>query len=227
MTFPLLVFDLDGTLLETAPDLVGTLNAVLQNEGLESVPLAIARNYIGQGAKRMIENGFEANKKTISSERAEELMPVFLKHYEGRITLETHMFPNLLSALDELALDGWKFAVCTNKHERLARIILDDLNLTDRFVAITGGDTFEYKKPHPDHILETIAMTSSLPKNAIMVGDSISDIDAAKRANIPVIAVDFGYTPVHVNELDPDIIISNFDQLRSAIQSIRPDLSKI
>lgn len=224
MTKPLLVFDLDGTLLETAPDLVGTLNWILNEEGLKSIPLQTAKTYIGQGAKMMIENGFKANEKSINPERVEELMPVFLAHYEARISRESHAFPNLLTVLDQLSSDGWDFAVCTNKHERLARILLKDLDLTERFVAITGGNTFENKKPHPEHLLKTIALTTSKPENAIMVGDSISDINAAKAAGIPVIAVDFGYTPVHVKDLSPDIVISDFDQLHEAIESIRPDL---
>lgn len=224
MTTPLLVFDLDGTLLETAPDLVGTLNAILQNQGLESIPIQKARTYIGQGARMMIENGFKENQKSISRDEIEALVPAFLEHYEARISRETHVFPNLLDTLDQLAAAGWVFAVCTNKMERLARILLEDLNLTDRFVAITGGDTFENKKPHPDHILKTIALTNSSPENAIMVGDSISDINAAKAAKIPVIAVDFGYTPVHVSELHPDIVISDFNELNSAIRAVRPDL---
>lgn len=224
MTIPLLVFDLDGTLLETAPDLVGTLNAILEKEGLKAIPMETARTYIGQGARMMIENGFKENQKPISREEIEDLVPGFLEHYEARISRETHIFPNLLNVMDKLAAEGWEFAVCTNKMERLARILLDDLNLTNRFVAITGGDTFENKKPHRDHILKTIALTNSTPEHAIMVGDSISDINAAKAAHVPVIAVDFGYTPVHVSELGPDIVISDFAELNAAIQAVKPGL---
>lgn len=227
MSAPLLVFDLDGTLLETAPDLVGSLNTVLENEGLEGIPIEIARTYIGQGARMMIEKGFKANQKPVSQEQIESLVPGFLDVYEARISLKTHVFPNLLDTMDELAERGWQFAVCTNKMERLARILLEDLSLINRFAAITGGDTFENKKPHPDHILKTISLTNALPEHSIMVGDSISDINAAKAANIPVIAVDFGYTPVHVSELDPDIVISDFKELQSAIQTVRPDLLAI
>ncbi|MEP0520518.1 MAG: HAD family hydrolase [Hyphomicrobiales bacterium] len=224
MSAPLLVFDLDGTLLETAPDLVGSLNSVLEKEGLKSIPIQTARTYIGQGARMMIELGFKANQLSISHEEIEALVPGFLEIYEARISLKTHAFPNLLEVLDELSEGGWQFAVCTNKMERLARILLEDLNLTDRFVAITGGDTFENKKPHPDHILKTIALTDSLPERSIMVGDSASDINAAKAADVPVIAVDFGYTPVHVSELNPDIVISSFNELHSAIEVVRPGL---
>lgn len=220
MTKPLLVFDLDGTLLETAPDLVGTLNAILTEEGLQTIPLETAKTYIGQGARMMIENGFAANNQSVAPERLDSLMAQFLQKYEARISQETYAFPGLLEALDKLQLDGWDFAVCTNKHERLARLLLDDLSLTDRFVVITGGDTFDHKKPHPEHLLKTVELAGANVEQTIMVGDSRSDIDAAKAASIPVIAVDFGYTPVPVNELGPDLIISHFDQIHDAIKTI-------
>ncbi len=221
MSSPLLVFDLDGTLLETAPDLVGTLNEILTEEGLQPIPLSTAKTYIGQGAKMMIEKGFAANGATAGDGRANELMPVFLDKYEARIARETYAFPGLLDALDRLQQEGWDFAVCTNKHERLARILLEELGLTNRFVAITGGDSFAHKKPHPEHLLKTVELAGASPEDTIMVGDSRSDIDAAKAASIPVIAVDFGYTPVPVDQLGPDVVISHFDQIHEAIRTIQ------
>lgn len=221
MSSPLLVFDLDGTLLETAPDLVGTLNEILTEEGLQPIPLSTAKTYIGQGAKMMIEKGFAANGATAGDGRANELMPVFLDKYEARIARETYAFPGLLDALDRLQQEGWDFAVCTNKHERLARILLEELGLTNRFVAITGGDSFAHKKPHPEHLLKTVELAGASPEDTIMVGDSRSDIDAAKAASIPVIAVDFGYTPVPVDQLGPDVVISHFDQIDEAIRTIK------
>tara|TARA_R110002124_G_scaffold80862_3_gene213832 strand:- start:6681 stop:7352 length:672 start_codon:yes stop_codon:yes gene_type:complete len=221
MTTPLLVFDLDGTLLETAPDLVGTLNGILAGEGLQPIPYETAKTYIGQGAKMLLEKGFAANNQQLEGDRADELFSLFLTSYEARIAQESHPFPGLLEALDQLAQEGWTFAVCTNKLEHLARMLLDELELSSRFIAITGGDTFNEKKPHPDHLLKTIELAGSTPDKAIMVGDSRSDIDAAKAANVPVIAVDFGYTPVPVSELGPDLVISEFSQIHAAIRSIR------
>ncbi len=220
MTKPLIVFDLDGTLLETAPDLVGTLNDILHEEGLASIPLSTAKTYIGQGAKLMIEKGFSANGQAVDDDRINQLFPLFLEKYEARIARETYAFPGLLTAMNQLRADGWMFAVCTNKHERLARLLLEQLHLSDQFVAITGGDTFPHKKPHPEHLLKTVERAGAAVEDTIMVGDSNSDIEAAKAAGIPVIAVDFGYTPVPVSELGPDIIISHYDQFLSAIQTI-------
>lgn len=220
MTTPLLVFDLDGTLLETAPDLVGTLNEILSEEGLLPIPLSTAKTYIGQGAKIMIESGFAANDQTIDEDAINGLFPRFLEKYETRIAQETYAFPGLLDALEKLQHEGWDFAVCTNKHERLARMLLGELGLLGRFVAITGGDTFDHKKPHPEHLLKTVELAGSTAEQSIMVGDSRSDIDAAKAASIPVIAVDFGYTPVPVHELGPDLIISHFDEIHEAIRTI-------
>lgn len=221
MSSPLLVFDLDGTLLETAPDLVGTLNEILTEAGLKPIPLGTAKTYIGQGAKMMIEKGFAANGATAGDDKANELMPVFLEKYEARIARETHAFPGLLEALDRLQQEGWHLAVCTNKLERLARLLLEELGLTNRFVAITGGDSFAQKKPHPEHLLKTVELAGASPSDTIMVGDSRSDIDAAKAASIPVIAVDFGYTPVPVDQLGPDVVISHFDQIHEAIRTIK------
>lgn len=220
MTKPLLVFDLDGTLLETAPDLVGTLNEILTEQGMTPIPISTAKTYIGQGAKMMIEKGFAANRETVSAESLDGLMALFLQKYEVRIARETHPFPGLLDALDRLHQEGWRLAVCTNKNERLARLLLGELNLTERFVAITGGDTFDHKKPHPEHLLKTVELAGGKAEQSIMVGDSRSDIDAAKAAFIPVIAVDFGYTPVPVSELGADVIISHFDQIHDAIKTI-------
>ncbi|MCL4158997.1 UNVERIFIED_CONTAM: hypothetical protein GTU68_063096 [Idotea baltica] len=220
MTKPLLVFDLDGTLLETAPDLVGTLNEILTEQGLQPIPLATAKTFIGQGAKMMIENGFAANNDTVSADRLDGLMTSFLQKYEARIARETYPFPGLLDALDRLQQEGWALAVCTNKHERLARLLLEELGLTGRFVVITGGDTFDHKKPHPEHLLKTVELAGAKVDQSIMIGDSSSDINAAKAASIPVIAVDFGYTPVPVSELGPDLIISHFDQIHDAIKTI-------
>ncbi|MBL4645938.1 MAG: phosphoglycolate phosphatase [Rhizobiales bacterium] len=221
MTSSLLLFDLDGTLLETAPDLVGTLNTILVDEGLEPIELATARNFIGQGARAMIELGHSTQSRKVTPERLDELFPVFLERYEARIAQETYAFPGLFDSMETLRSQGWALGVCTNKVEHLARKLLGQLDMLDWFTVITGGDTFDQHKPHPAHILETIKLANADPARSIMVGDSANDIDAAKAANVPVIAVDFGYTMTPVTELGPDIVISHFSELEDAVGKLK------
>ena len=125
-------------------------------------------------------------------------------------------------ALDVLASDGCRFAVCTNKLERLSLLLLKQLKLADRFAAICGQDTFGIQKPNPEVLRRTVTAAGGSLPHAIMIGDSVTDIRTARAAGIPVIAVDFGYSERPVYELGPDRIISHFAQLRSAIAAISP-----
>ncbi|MGH6664655.1 MAG: phosphoglycolate phosphatase [Pseudolabrys sp.] len=217
-----IVFDLDGTLIDTAPDLVDTLNVVFAREGLPAVPYETARNLIGGGARRMIARGIEAEGVAVASARLEQLFADFIAYYSEHIADRSRPFPGLTDALDALAADGCRFAVCTNKLERLTVLLLDKLNLTDRFASICGQDTFGIQKPDPEVLRRTIAVAGGDTADAIMVGDSATDIRTARAAGIPVIAVDFGYSERPIIEFGPDRIISHFAQLRSAIAAISP-----
>lgn len=220
MSIPLLVFDLDGTLIDTAPDLVGTLNVILEREGLPAVPYAVARNMIGGGAKLLIERGLQADGRSSSRAAIDRLYDDFVAHYRDHIADLSRPFPGLEPALDHLAAAGWRFAVCTNKLERLSTLLLDTLGLSDRFAAICGQDTFGMQKPDPKILLHTIERAGGTPERAVMVGDSANDIDVARAARVPVIAVDFGYTEVPVSRLGPDRIIDGFDKLPAAVLDI-------
>jgi phosphoglycolate phosphatase len=213
---PVLVLDLDGTLVDSAPDLIGALNTVLVAEGVKALPLEIGRNYVGQGVRALLERGFAASGVVLPAERMEALYPLFVTYYEAHIADETRPFRGALAALDRFAGAGWRLAVCSNKLEHLTRSLLDRLELTRRFAAITGGDTYGATKPNAKPVLATIAAAGGAPGRAVMVGDSAADIDGAKAAGIPVVAVDFGYTPVPVRELKPDAIISDFEALWGA-----------
>jgi len=122
-------------------------------------------------------------------------------------------YPGLLATLDRFEARGYGMAICTNKLERLSQALLDKLELSPRFAAICGADTFAFRKPDPRHLVETIAKAGGNPAHALMVGDSRTDIDTAKAAGIPVVAVDFGYTDRHVREFEPSHIISHYDEL--------------
>ncbi len=213
---PLLVFDLDGTLVDSNRDLIPALNFTTAHDGIAPVSTEAVGHVVGRGVVEMLKSAYKLDGKTLSQRRQEELLPLYLDYYESHIADHTTYFDGLLDALDRLSGNGWRFAVCTNKLEHLARKLLNELGEASRFSVITGGDTFEFRKPDGRHVLETIRLAGGDPARAIMVGDSINDIDAAKSAGIPVIAVDFGYTDIPVDQLAPDVIISSFDRLPQA-----------
>jgi phosphoglycolate phosphatase len=222
MAAPTIVFDLDGTLIDTAPDLVDTLNVVFEREGWPPVPYETARNTIGGGARMMIARGIAAEGIAVAPAKLEQLFVDFIAHYTEHVADRSRPFPGLTDALDVLASDGCRFAVCTNKLERLSVLLLKQLKLADRFAAICGQDTFGIQKPDPEVLRRTVTAAGGSLTHAIMIGDSVTDIRTARAAGIPVIAVDFGYSDRPVSEFGPDRIISHFAQLRSAIAAISP-----
>ena len=222
MSEPLLVFDLDGTLIDTAPDLVDTLNVMLAREGLAPVPYETARNFIGGGARAMIARGIEAEGRVMPQAKLEQMFAEFIAHYSEHVADRSRPFPGLIDALDELAAGGYRFAVCTNKLERLSLLLLDALALSRRFEAICGQDTFGMQKPDPEVLRRTIKAAGGSLQRAIMIGDSGTDIRTAQAAGVPVIAVDFGYSDRPVAEFNPDRIISHFAQLPGAVAAIAP-----
>ena len=153
----IVVFDLDGTLVDTAPDLINALNYVLDREGLPPVPLHAARNMIGQGARKLIERGLELEGRAASVDDINRLTKDFIEYYAAHIADASRPFEGLESALDELSERGFRFAVCTNKLEWLSKRLLDQLNLSARFDAICGADTFGVSKPDPVILRETVA----------------------------------------------------------------------
>jgi phosphoglycolate phosphatase len=212
-----LVFDLDGTLIDTAPDLIDTLNVVFAREGLPPVDYATARNLIGGGAKAMIARGLEADGATAVPAKLEQMFNDFIAYYSAHIADHSQPFPGLIDALDVLAARGCQFAVCTNKLEQLSLLLLGKLKLADRFKAICGQDTFRIQKPDPEILRRTIAAAGGSLQHSIMIGDSATDIRTARAAGIPVIAVDFGYSESPVAEFGPDRVISHFAELPAAV----------
>jgi phosphoglycolate phosphatase len=215
-----IVFDLDGTLIDTAPDLVDTLNVVFGREGLPQVPYETARNLIGGGARAMIARGIEQDGRVVPPAKLEQMFTDFIAHYSEHIADQSRPFPGLIEALDVLNAAGCQFAVCTNKLERLSILLLDELELAGRFAAICGQDTFGKQKPDPEVLRRTVAAAGGDLGQAIMIGDSLTDIRTARAAGVPVIAVDFGYSERPVAEYAPDRVISHFAQLPAAIAAI-------
>ena len=215
-----IVFDLDGTLVDNAPDLVNALNFVLGREGLPAIPPASARNMIGAGARRMIERGLELEDRTTSVADITRLTGDFVDHYAAHIADESRPFEGLEGALDVLAANGFRFAVCTNKLEWLSKLLLDRLGLSGRFAAICGADTFGVSKPDPAILQQTVARAGGELASSIMVGDAGPDIGVARRAGIPVIGVAFGYTEVPIADLKPDRLINHMRELPAAVESL-------
>jgi phosphoglycolate phosphatase len=217
-----IVFDLDGTLIDTAPDLIDTLNFTLRQHGLPTVPYDEARPLIGGGAKTMIERALILEGRSATTADVDALYAPFVAHYAEHLADRSRPFPGLLPVLDQLGAAGRRLAVCTNKLERLSKRLLGALQLGDRFAAICGQDTFGVQKPNPQMFRATVARAGGEPARAIMVGDSLTDVRTARAANVPVVAVDFGYSDVPVATLGPDRIISSFADLPAAIAALAP-----
>jgi phosphoglycolate phosphatase len=214
------VFDLDGTLVDTAPDLINALNFVLEREGLAPVPLHSARNMIGAGARKLIERGLELEGRSMGADQVTRLTGDFIDYYAAHIADESRPFEGLENALDDLSARGCRFAVCTNKLEWLSKLLLDRLGLSPRFSAICGADTFGVSKPDPAILRQTIARAGGQLSTAIMVGDAGPDVGVARRAGIPVVGVEFGYTEVPIAELKPDRLIKHMRELPAAVESL-------
>lgn len=208
-----IVFDLDGTLVDTAPDLLDSLNHALLSAGMPGVDPVAHRSHVGFGGRVMIERAFLAQRRELAPEQLQDLLDVFLDHYGAQMPGKSAPFPGALDAIAAFREAGYLLAICTNKTERLAKRLMQAMALEDVFAAICGADTFGFRKPDPRHLTETIRLAGGTPSNSIMVGDSRIDIDTAKAAGIPVVAVDFGYTDRHVREFEPSVVISHFDEL--------------
>jgi phosphoglycolate phosphatase len=217
MSVTLAVFDLDGTLVDTAPDLIAALNFVFAGQGLPPVDYEAARNMVGGGARKLIERGLAAEGRTLATPEVDELVKQFIAHYAEHIAERSRPFPGLAAALDHIERGGCRLAVCTNKLEWLSIRLLDALGLSGRFVAICGSDTFGIQKPDPELLRRTIARCDGELGRAVMIGDSISDIAMARAAGVPVVGVEYGYTDTPVAKLDPDRVVSALADLPAAV----------
>lgn len=215
-----IAFDLDGTLVETAPDLIGALNLMLAERGLPLLDLSSARHLVGLGARVMLEHGFAEAGADYNVAEMPLMVERFVELYRDRIADESHAFEGVEETLDILAAEGATFVVCTNKRTDLSLLLLEKLGLLDRFAAVVGPDAVSRRKPDPAHLLEAIAKAGGDPGRALMVGDSINDVLPAKAAGVPVVAVSFGYTEVPAAELGADAVIDRFDQLPKAVADL-------
>ena len=217
---PIVVFDLDGTLAETAPNIMATLNVILQQEGLAALPVERARELVGAGARALIERGFKVSGRPLDAQRLEELFEEFLLIYAEDVASASHLYDGALDAMDALAEAGYALAVCTNKPILHTRLILEHFGIGGRFAAVAGRDSFPFHKPDPRHLTMTIETAKADKGRAVMIGDSRTDIATARAAGIPCICVPFGYTDVPIETLEPDLVIQHFAALPEAVSRI-------
>lgn len=211
-----IAFDLDGTLVDTAPDLVGVLNQLLTEAGCPALPMDQGRPLIGKGARALIERGFRVAGTELQPVELEAHFERFLELYIARIADESRPFPGCIDALDALRAAGATLCVCTNKRTHLSEALLTKLGMIDRFEAIVGGDLPPAIKPDPRHLALAIERAGGQMSRAIMVGDASPDAGAARAAGARLILVDFGYTDTPAAELGPDVLIGHYDELFDA-----------
>lgn len=211
------IFDLDGTLAHTAPDLVGAANDLMNEQGLPPIDVAIAEKTAGFGAKALIRAAFDNAKETYDEARVDALFHPFLDRYAERIADESHLYDGAEAVLDQLAGDGWLLGICTNKPEELAVELMNRLGSLGRFGALLGADTLPVRKPDPAHLFETISRIGGHPAAAVMIGDTDTDLKTARNAEIPCILTSFGYSHIPVARLKPDAIVDRFEQIPDAL----------
>ena len=218
-----IAFDLDGTLVDSAPDLIGTLNRLLVEEGLPPVPMESASSLIGSGARALLVHGFEAAGAAVERAKSDELFERFLVDYAAHIADGSQPFEGVVETLERLSERGAILVVATNKRSDLSELLLGKLDLTRHFAAIVGPDRVSARKPSGAHLKEAVAIAGGDPERAIMVGDAAPDADAARDAGMPCILTTFGFTPTPVEDLGGDVLIDAFEDVEEAIDGILSD----
>lgn len=215
-----ILFDLDGTIADTALDLSATLNHILMKNGRSKIGNALIRNMVGQGAKALILKGFQHTGDEPNDVELDKLLHEYLEYYLNHISDETILFPGTIRLLDQLKSMDIPLAICTNKNIELTHALLKDLKIEHYFDAVTCGDSFPYKKPDPRHLFSTCDLMSANPSDAIMVGDSINDIASGNAAKMLTVGVTFGYTETPMSELGAIVVIDHFDDLITTINNL-------
>lgn len=215
--FAVVVFDLDGTLADTGPDLTAALNEMLVRLGRKPLPEEAVLKMIGRGVRNLVENGLAAT-GSMTPALVEEGLPIFFEHFEAHLADGSRPYDGVEAALDLLAARGVKLAVCSNKPEHFSRNLLAAFGWTDRFASVIGGDTLAKRKPDAAPLLEAIRRAGGGP--AILVGDSITDTQTARAAGLPCIAVTFGFRDRPAEELGATGLLDRFDQLIPLLETI-------
>jgi len=220
---PTLIFDLDGTLADTSPDLLGATNAVLAARGRPRLDLDHLRHMVGFGAVALITQAMAAGGAPVTEADMPALVEIFLDHYRHHIADGTRLFPDVAETLAALKRDGARLGVLTNKPQELTDLLLPRLGLTDMFGAVYGAGRKPYTKPDPRIFHDVVGdLCGSAAGNgpAVMIGDSITDLNTARAAGVPCILMSYGFTPVAARELGADIVLDEFRQLPQALRRL-------
>lgn len=220
--FSAIVFDLDGTLIDSAPDIGRAANALLAEHGLAAIDDAVTRRFVGEGGRALVARAFAHRGVTLDETRLSELTERFLAHYRRDPLSGTRLYPGIVEILRGLRAGGARLAVCTNKFEDLSIDILRRLEILGLFEFVAGGDTFAMRKPDPGHLLGTLARIGATAGDAAMIGDSIHDVQCATRAGVKIVAVDWGYSFTPANQLGADAVIGDYRQLPGVLRRLRP-----
>jgi len=215
--FDVVIFDLDGTLADTALDLTASLNHALGALGRSSIPADDVRRMVGHGARALLRKGLAATGE-VDDDLIEKAFPLLVGYYEDHIADHTKPFDGVEDALAALDARGVKLAICTNKLETLTLALVDALGWQNRFAAIVGGDTLPQRKPDPTPVHEAIRRAGG--GRAAFVGDSISDTRAAHAAGIKCIALTFGFSDRPADQLGADALIDRYDQLLPTLERL-------
>ena len=218
--FDAVLFDLDGTLVETAPDLCAALNHCLAQAGRPQVTVAEVRHMVGDGARALLRRGLAAAGAAPAEAEVERWFGELLVRYQEHVADSSAAFEGVVETLDAMQAVGGRHAVCTNKPILHTRSLLDALDLARRFEVVLGGDSLPVRKPHPRHLLAALEAMGVPPERAVMVGDSANDVAAARAAGLPVVLVSFGYTTIPAAELGADALIDHFTALPEALAAL-------
>ena len=216
-----IVFDLDGTLVDTLPDILSALNLVMIDEGFHKISSKEARKLVGGGAQNLIEEAFATIGESTTNPRIKSAFEKFIKFYEKEPAVNSTLFTDVENFLQSSHKNGMKLGICTNKPIGLTQLIIKEMNLMNYFGdAVVGGDSLSVRKPNAVHLQETIRLMGTSVEKTVMVGDSETDVKTARNAGVPIILVDFGYSNLPPDQIGADAIISSFAELTAALITI-------
>jgi phosphoglycolate phosphatase len=215
-----LLLDLDGTLVDSLPDLTAALNALLAAEGRPALAPAQVRTMVGDGVAKLVERGLAATGGVPGPSALKNAVARFTGTYEAAVAVESRPFPGVPETLAALRTEGWRLAVCTNKLEAASRALVEALGLSTLLDAVAGGDSFAVRKPDPGHLTAILERLGAAPEAAVMVGDSRNDVLAARAAGLPVIVMAYGYGAIPARELGADRVLERFDELPEALRAL-------
>ncbi|KGM87016.1 haloacid dehalogenase superfamily, subfamily IA [Roseovarius mucosus DSM 17069] len=215
------VFDLDGTLADTSGDLLAAANACFRDMGAgDLLTLETDTGVALRGGRAMLRLGMERLGRAGDEATIDRYYPVLLEAYAQAIDVHTVLYPGAMAAVQCLSAEGYRVAICTNKPERLARILLERLGVLGAFQALTGADTLAVRKPDPEHLRETVRRAGGDPARALMVGDTVTDHDTARAAGVPSVLVGFGPGGAAVAALKPEAVIAHYDELPGVVRRL-------